>query len=191
MQDILNNLKSKCANQVKQSKAEEQSLRNDYARIKQQYKDMQKKARWVHLLSSWPRKIFRQSQDKPCLVCLERHFAALDAERFEKIWLISEGEVKALAHRALETDRIIHEQQLGLVWGSPPLPFMERSGPIEHKTLRTASQAAADTLQEETGGDVVEESEGLEDTGSGVNRRTVKRLLELLCDELVRVWLIH
>ncbi len=66
MQDILNNLKSKCANQEKQSKAEEQSLRNDYARIKQQYKDMQKKARWVHLLSSWPRKTFRQSQDKPC-----------------------------------------------------------------------------------------------------------------------------
>ncbi|XP_016354897.1 dynein regulatory complex protein 1-like [Sinocyclocheilus anshuiensis] len=156
MQDILNNLKSKCANQEKQSKAEEQSLRNDYARIKQQYKDMQKK---------------------------ERHFAALDAERFEKIWLISEGEVKAMAHRALETDRIIHEQQLGLAWVSPPLPFMEHSGPIEHKTLKTASQAAADTLQEETG-DSVEESEGLEDTGSGVNRRTVKRILELLCDEL-------
>uniref|UniRef100_A0A671QQX2 Dynein regulatory complex protein 1 n=1 Tax=Sinocyclocheilus anshuiensis TaxID=1608454 RepID=A0A671QQX2_9TELE len=163
MQDILNNLKSKCANQEKQSKAEEQSLRNDYARIKQQYKDMQKK---------------------------ERHFAALDAERFEKIWLISEGEVKAMAHRALETDRIIHEQQLGLAWVSPPLPFMEHSGPIEHKTLKTASQAAADTLQEETG-DSVEESEGLEDTGSGVNRRTVKRILELLCDELVSGFLVE
>uniref|UniRef100_A0A673JWM0 Dynein regulatory complex protein 1 n=1 Tax=Sinocyclocheilus rhinocerous TaxID=307959 RepID=A0A673JWM0_9TELE len=157
MQDVLNNLKSKCANQEKQSKAEEQSLRNDYTRIRQQYKDMQKKA---------------------------RHFAALDAERFEKLWLISEDEVKALAHRVLETDRIIHEQQLGLAWVSPPLPFMERSGPIEHKTHRTASQAAADTLQEETRGDLVEESEGLDDTGSGVNRRTVKRILELLCDEL-------
>ncbi|XP_016351839.1 dynein regulatory complex protein 1-like [Sinocyclocheilus anshuiensis] len=157
MQDVLNNLKSKCANQEKQSKAEEQSLRNDYTRIKQQYKDMQKKA---------------------------GHFAALDAERFEKLWLISEDEVKALAHRVLETDRIIHEQQLGLAWVSPPLFFMEHSGPIEHKTLRTASQAAADTLQEETRGDLVEESEGLDDTGSGVNRRTVKRILELLCDEL-------
>ncbi|XP_026146662.1 dynein regulatory complex protein 1-like isoform X1 [Carassius auratus] len=157
MQDILNNLKSKCTNQEKQSKAEEQSVRNDYARIKQQYKDMQKKA---------------------------RHFAALDAERFEKIWLISEGEVKALAHRALETDRIIHEQQLGLAWTSPPLPFMERSGPIEHNALKTASQKAADTLQEETGGNSMEESEALEDTDSGVNRRTMKRILELLCDEL-------
>uniref|UniRef100_A0A8C1U9L2 Dynein regulatory complex protein 1 n=1 Tax=Cyprinus carpio TaxID=7962 RepID=A0A8C1U9L2_CYPCA len=157
MQDFLNTLKSNCANQEKQSKAEEQSLRNDYTRIRQQYKDMQKKA---------------------------RHFAALDAERFEKIWLISEGEVKALVHRTLETDRIIHEQQLGLAWVSLPLPFIERSGPIEHKTLKTASQAAADTLQEETGGDSVKQPEGLEDTASGVNRRTVKGILELMCDEL-------
>ncbi|XP_043076501.1 dynein regulatory complex protein 1 isoform X2 [Puntigrus tetrazona] len=157
MQDVLNNLKSKCTNQEKQSKAEEQSLRNDCARIKQQYKDMQKKA---------------------------RHFAALDAERFEKIWLISEGELKALAHRSLETDRIIHEQRLGLAWVSPPLPFMERSGPIEHKTLSTDSRAPADTLHEKTGEDSLEESESLEDFGNGVNRRTVKRILELLCDEL-------
>ncbi|KAL0164788.1 hypothetical protein M9458_040541, partial [Cirrhinus mrigala] len=112
------------------------------------------------------------------------HFAALDAERFEKLWLMSEDEAKALAHRVLETDRIIHEQQLGLVWVSPQLAFMERSGPIEHKTLRMASQATADTLQAETGGDLVEESESLEDTSSGVNRRTVKRILDLLCDEL-------
>ncbi|KAK2884098.1 hypothetical protein QQF64_016064 [Cirrhinus molitorella] len=153
MQDALNNLKSKCANQEKQSKAEEQSLENENARIKQQYKDMQKKA---------------------------RHFAALDAERFEKFWLMSEDEVKALAHRVLETDRIIHEQQLGLAWVSPSLPFMERSGPIEPKTFNTASQVATDTQRE----DLVQESEGLEDIGSGVNRRTVKRILELLCDEL-------
>ncbi|XP_073708859.1 dynein regulatory complex protein 1 [Garra rufa] len=157
MQDVLNNLKSKCTNQEKQLKAEEQSLKNDHARIKQQHKDMQKKA---------------------------RHFAALDTKRFEKLWLMSEDEAKALAHRTLEADRIIHEQQLGLAWVSPSLPFMERSGPMEHKTLRTGSQAAADTLQEETGGDLVEESEGLSDTGSRVNRRTVKRILELLCDEL-------
>lgn len=125
-------------------------------------------------------------------VCVDRHFAALDAEHFEKLWLICEDEVKALAHRALETDRIIHEQQLGLAWVSLPVPFMERSGPIKQQTIRTATQAAADTLQEETRGHLVEESEGLENTGGGVNRRTVKRIMELLCDEMVSVclWLI-
>ncbi|KAK7150871.1 hypothetical protein R3I93_011965 [Phoxinus phoxinus] len=157
MQDVLNNLKSKCGNQEKQSKAENQSLSNDYARIKQQYRDMQKKA---------------------------RHFAALDAEHFEKLWLICEDEVKALAHRALETDRIIHEQQLGLPWVSPLVPFMERSGPIKQQTIRTATQTAADILQDDTRGHLLEESEGLENTGGGVNRRTVKRILELLCDEM-------
>ncbi|XP_056125388.1 dynein regulatory complex protein 1 [Rhinichthys klamathensis goyatoka] len=157
MQDVVNNLKSKCGIQGKQSKAENQSVSNDYARIKQQNKDMQEKA---------------------------RHFAALDAEHFEKLWLICEDEVKALAHRALETDRIIHEQQLGLAWVSPLVPFMERSGPIKQQTRRTATQTAADILQDETRGHLVEESEGLENTGGGVNRRTVKRILELLCDEM-------
>ncbi|XDV42346.1 hypothetical protein PO909_011024 [Leuciscus waleckii] len=156
LQDVLNNLKTKCGNQEKQSKAENQSLSNDYPRIKQQYKDMQKKA---------------------------RHFAALDAEHFAKLWLTYEDEVKALAHRALETDRIIHEQQLGLAWVSPPVPFMERSGPIKQQTVRrTDTQTAADILQDETRGHLVEESEGLENTG--VNRSTVKRILELLCDEM-------
>lgn len=119
-------------------------------------------------------------------VCVDRHFAALDAEHFEKLWLMYEDEVKALAHRALETDRIIHEQQLGLAWVSPLVPFMERSGPIKQQTIRTDSQTAADILQGETRG----QSEGLENTG--VNRRTVKRILELLCDEMVSVclWLI-
>jgi len=45
MQDVLNKLKSKCAIQEKQSKAENQSQRNDYTCITQQMKDMQKKAR--------------------------------------------------------------------------------------------------------------------------------------------------
>lgn len=151
MQDVLNNLKSKLTKQEKQSKAGNQSLSNDYTRISQQYKDMQKKA---------------------------RHFAALDAERLEKLWLMCEDEAKALTHRALETDRVIHEQQLGLEWASPPLPFMERSGAVQQKTFRTATQAAADTLKGEPEG-------GLdEDTAAGLNKRTVKSILELLCDEM-------
>ncbi|TRZ02441.1 hypothetical protein DNTS_034482 [Danionella cerebrum] len=155
MQDLLNDLKSKCAKQEKQTKARNQSLINEHTCIHQQYKDMQTKA---------------------------RHFAALDAERLEKLWLMYEDEAKALASRALETDRIIHEQQLGLGWISPTLAFMERSGPIQQKTLNTATVMAADALQEETAG--ISESEGLDTTEGEVDKRTVRRLLELLCDEM-------
>ncbi|KAG1963759.1 dynein regulatory complex protein 1 [Pimephales promelas] len=157
MQDVLNKLKSKCAIQEKQSKAENQSQRNDYTCITQQMKDMQKKA---------------------------RHFAVLDTEPYEKLWLIYEDELKALAHRALETDRIIYEQQLGLAWVSPLVPFMERSGPNKQQTIRTATQTAADILQDKRRGHLVEESEGPENTGGGVNRSTVKKILELLGDEM-------
>ncbi|XP_051965890.1 dynein regulatory complex protein 1 isoform X2 [Xyrauchen texanus] len=162
MQDILNNLKSKCAEQDKQSKVESQSLRNDKARLKQQYKDMQRKA---------------------------RHFAMLDAQRFEKLWLMNEAEVKALAHRALDIDRMIHEQQLGLAWVCPPLPFMEVSGPIVSKqqALSSARLVAAEALKEEqqgeTSGNLVEGAECLQNTVGRVDRRTVKKILELLCDE--------
>ncbi|XP_056619622.1 dynein regulatory complex protein 1 [Triplophysa dalaica] len=157
-QDAVNNLKSKCSEQEKESKLENQSLSKDYTRLNQQYKDMQKKA---------------------------RHFAALDMERYEKVWLMNEAEVKNLAHRALEVDRLIHEQQLGLAWDSPPLDFMKRSGPIRsiQQDFRTAGQAAADALkeeQEEESSDIVE---GSENTAGGVNRRIVKNILELLCDE--------
>lgn len=120
---------------------------------------------------------------------MARHFAALDMERYEKVWLMNEAEVKNLAHRALEVDRLIHEQQLGLAWDSPPLDFMERSGPIRsiQQAFRTAGQAAADALkeeQEEESSDIVE---GSENTAGGVNRRIVKNILELLCDETVSV----
>lgn len=45
MQDAVNNLKSKCSEQEKESKLENQSLSKDYTRLNQQYKDMQKKAK--------------------------------------------------------------------------------------------------------------------------------------------------
>ncbi|XP_065124450.1 dynein regulatory complex protein 1 [Paramisgurnus dabryanus] len=162
MQDVLNNLKSKCADHEKELKLEKQSLSRDYARLNQQYKDMQKKA---------------------------RHFGALDMQRYENIWLMNEAEVKALAHKALEVDRLIHEQQLGLAWESPPLSFMDRSGPFggEEQVLRTAGQAAAEALkeepQEEESGNIVEGSEYLQSTEDRVTRTTMKRILEMLCDE--------
>ncbi|KAL2082211.1 hypothetical protein ACEWY4_022029 [Coilia grayii] len=184
LQDILNNVKIKCASQEKQSREENQSQTEDYRRIMQQYKHMQKKM---------------------------RRFAVIDAQKFEEVWRMNEEEVKALVSRALEIDRLIHQQQLGLEWVAPPLPFMQRSGPV-----RTHPQAHSSALQsvtsmlgrqgeEEEKGRMEEEStiraeEGpsSEDvvsgseaggTGSGaekprrVSQKTVKRLLELLCDE--------
>ncbi|XP_046877175.1 dynein regulatory complex protein 1 [Hypomesus transpacificus] len=120
-QDVLNNLKVKCSNQEKQSKEENQSLTEDYQRIMQQYKHMQKKM---------------------------RHFAAIDSKRFEDMWVMNEAEVKELVEKALDIDCIIYQQQLGLAWERPSLPFMERCGPIrpQKQAQRTARQTASELL---------------------------------------------
>ncbi|XP_067097803.1 dynein regulatory complex protein 1 [Osmerus mordax] len=149
-QDVLNNLKVKCSNQEKQSKEENQSLTEDYQRIMQQYKHMQKKM---------------------------RHFAAIDSKRFEDMWLMNEAEVKELVEKALDIDCIIYQQQLGLAWERPSLPFMERCGPIrpQKQAQRTARQTASELKGE------VEKKES--EVQGAVSVLTVKRLLELLCDE--------
>uniref|UniRef100_A0A673YZU6 Dynein regulatory complex protein 1 n=1 Tax=Salmo trutta TaxID=8032 RepID=A0A673YZU6_SALTR len=122
LQDVVNNLKIKCANQEKQSREENQNLTDDYTRIMQQYKHMQKKM---------------------------RHFAAIDAKKFEEVWLMNEEEVKALVEKALDTDRLVHEQQLGLAWQRPSMAFMERCGPLQpqRQAQKTAHQAISELLQ--------------------------------------------
>ena len=42
-----------------------------------------------------------------------------DAKKFNEIWRMNEAEAKELAKKALEADRIICEQQLGLSWTPP------------------------------------------------------------------------
>ncbi|XP_060785447.1 dynein regulatory complex protein 1 [Neoarius graeffei] len=163
LQDTRNNLKKKCSIQEKQSCEEIQSLTNKYKRLMQQYKDIQKRI---------------------------RHFAVVDAKRYEEVWLMNEDEAKALVHRAVDLDRVIHDQILGLTWSPSPLPFMDHSSPSQPQ--RTARQVVAQVLgeEDETRDQTERERRTLEDSGSlessmaGVDRKTVKRLLELLCDEM-------
>ena len=155
------------------------------------------------------------------------------------MWLMNEAEVKELVEKALDIDCIIYQQQLGLTWERPALPFMERCGPIrpQRQAQKTARQAASELLhsgktshsslgtrEASVGpGALVEASVGpgaLVEAGAGPEARssvlavegeredskgevekkesevqgevsvlTVKRLLELLCDETVRTWM--
>uniref|UniRef100_W5NH33 Dynein regulatory complex protein 1 n=1 Tax=Lepisosteus oculatus TaxID=7918 RepID=W5NH33_LEPOC len=158
LQDVLNNLRIKCAKQEKQSREENHSLTDDYKRIMQQYKEMQKKI---------------------------RHFAAIDAKTFEDIWLMNEAEVKELVEKALQTDRLIHEQQLGVAWVRPPLPFMEHLGPIipQRKLKKSAGQLAGELLSQDQDVTDTEHPVSTAEDHMKISAKTVKRLLEILCDE--------
>ncbi|KAG7460801.1 hypothetical protein MATL_G00202740 [Megalops atlanticus] len=167
LQDALNNLKVRCAKQEQQAKEENQSIIDDYKRIVQENKHREKKM---------------------------KHFATVDAKKFEEIWLMNETEVKGLVEKALEMDRMVHEQYLGLVWERPSMSFMERTGPGFQplRTSKSATESQRGKDQEEAGpstqspkASVSESAEsGLGSvSGDDVSVMTVKRILELLCDE--------
>ncbi|XP_059837733.1 dynein regulatory complex protein 1 [Hypanus sabinus] len=185
LHDVLNRLLAKSAKQEKMYREENQSLTDQYKRIVELYKDLQKKM---------------------------RHFAAVDAKKFEGVWLMNEEEAKNLVKKALDADRIIHHQQLGLSWTMPDLCFMENVGPI---VLCTEKKKSAVQLAEEVIlGDKqpwdLQEGAGKEDKSDTYNAifrntcysaiedkamalcggkpgaislNTVKTLLEVLCDE--------
>ncbi|XP_072418920.1 dynein regulatory complex protein 1 isoform X1 [Chiloscyllium punctatum] len=121
LHDILNRLVGRLAKQEKMYREENQNLSDQYKRTVELYKDLQKKM---------------------------RHFAAIDAKKFEGVWLMNEKEAKELVRKALDVDRIIHEQQLGLSWTSPDLCFMNNVGPIvcKAKKKRTAAQLAEEVI---------------------------------------------
>ncbi|NWU71168.1 DRC1 protein, partial [Pterocles burchelli] len=160
LHSLLNNLRTKLAKQEKQFREENQSLAADCERITGQCKELQRRM---------------------------RHFAVSDAEKFAEVWLMNEEEAKGLMRKALDADRIIHTQQLGLHWEEPQYWFLTHVGPLGcHKEKRTATKLAAEVL-------TVGSGEGGKETtvkvGDGVpplrnfSKKTAKRILELLSDE--------
>uniref|UniRef100_G1NMW4 Dynein regulatory complex protein 1 n=1 Tax=Meleagris gallopavo TaxID=9103 RepID=G1NMW4_MELGA len=123
LHSLLSNLRTKLVKQEKQFREENQSLAADCERITGQCKEVQRRM---------------------------RHFAASDAEKFMKVWLMNEEEAKGLMRKALDADRIIHTQQLGLPWEEPHYWFLNNIGPFRHyKAKRMATKLAAEVL---TGG---------------------------------------
>ncbi|XP_067328322.1 dynein regulatory complex protein 1 [Anolis sagrei] len=183
LHDIINNLRQKLARQVKQYREENQTLSTDYKRIVEQYKDLQRTM---------------------------RHFAIVDAEHFLAVWLMNEEEAKQLIFKAFDADRVIHAQQLGLQWFEPDTWILHNVGPIVHcKKVKSANELAQEVIaaegtsrspreahlpskgssQEEKitsrkqSGKESPEAEPAVKALCSISTKTIKHLLELLCDE--------
>ncbi|XP_014793435.1 PREDICTED: dynein regulatory complex protein 1 [Calidris pugnax] len=178
LHSLLNNLKTKLANQEKQFREENQSLAADCKRIVGQCKEAQRSM---------------------------RHFAVSDAQKFTEVWLMNEEEAKGLMRKALDADRIIHAQQLGLPWEEPNYWFLHNVGPLKrYKVKRMATKLAAEVMTESSSGGQEEEGRKKEkeeeSSGEGVkekavkvedgvtplrniSKKTAKRILELVSDE--------
>ncbi|XP_035177934.1 dynein regulatory complex protein 1 [Oxyura jamaicensis] len=156
LHSLLNNLRTKLDNQEKQFGEEHQSLAADCERITGQCKEVQKRM---------------------------RHFAASDAEKFTEVWLMNEEEAKRLMRRALDADRVIHTQQLGLPWEEPRYWFLSNVGPLRrYKAKRMATKLAAEVLaesgcggEEEKEKEEEEEKEKKEEVGSGGGKENIAK----------------
>nr|BAB63129.1 hypothetical protein [Macaca fascicularis] len=159
LHDILNNLRSKYAKQIKQFQEENQSLTLDYKRLVLQFKELQKAM---------------------------RHFALIDDEKFREIWLMNEEEAKDLIARAFDVDRIIHTHHLGLPWTAPDFWFLKNVGPISQQPQKSATQIVEEMLmhtEEEEAEEAASEPESYLDLPKQISEKTTKKILMLLCDE--------
>ncbi|NXT77151.1 DRC1 protein, partial [Zapornia atra] len=161
LRSFLDSLRKKLAQQEQRFREENQRLAADCEQITRQCKEVQRRM---------------------------RHFAVSDAKKFEEVWRMNEEEAKGLLKKALDADRIIHTQQLGLPWKEPRSWCLNNIGPLGHPVAkRSAIKLAADVLSESSaeGG-----KERRTKRGDGIRplhnipRNTAKRILELLSDEL-------
>lgn len=161
LHDILNNLRSKYAKQVKQFQEENQSLTSDYKRLVMQFKEVQKAM---------------------------RHFALADDEKFQEIWLMNEEEVKDLIKRGFDVDRIIHTHHLGLPWTAPDFWFLKNVGPLsqQQQQQKSASQILEELLmqtEEEGAEETTSDPVSYLDLPKQISAKTTRQILMLLCDE--------
>ncbi|KAI1229554.1 Dynein regulatory complex protein 1 [Lamprotornis superbus] len=109
------------ANQEKKFQEEKQSLESELARITGQFQETRSRM---------------------------RDLARSNAEKFRQVWMVNEEEAKALIREALDADRIIHVQQLGMPWEEPRLWFMDNVGPLGGRREKREAMEVATALLE-------------------------------------------
>nr|XP_031360363.1 dynein regulatory complex protein 1 [Lonchura striata domestica] len=114
-------LRDKMAKQEMKFQEEKQSLESELERVTGQFQEMRSRMR----------QLMRSS-----------------AEKFRRVWIVNEEEAKALIREALDADRIIRVQQLGMPWEEPHLWFMDNVGPLgRRQEKRDAMQVATKLLE--------------------------------------------
>ncbi|XP_001380235.2 dynein regulatory complex protein 1 [Monodelphis domestica] len=164
LHDVLNNLRMKTAKQIKQYYEDNVTLTGDYKRIVMQFRDLQKTM---------------------------RHFSIINDKQFQEVWIMNEEEAKALIEKALQADEIIQLQQLGLPWTRPNYWYMDNVGPISQVKKKSATELVQELLilaNEEEQEYESQRSASLEQKPKlslpeHLTPRTVKRILEIMCDE--------
>eukprot|EP01137_Pigoraptor_chileana_P011389 Opistho-2@62167 len=185
MTDVLNNLRAKYAKQERTYREENMQLTDDYARITEQFKELQKKF---------------------------RHFESADGEKYSELWAMNQEQVLELVQRVLEADKVLTEQQLGLRWRPPSERVFDPAFVPSHDSAPSHGHNAegrggdghvlggtaappgtsrgadgqggyAESVHSDHNDTSVNVTVGTGGNGEALSPGTIKRILELLCDE--------
>ena len=94
-----------------------------------------------------------------------RNFQASDRKKFQEVWAMKEEEIARKVKRALDADRILHEQHLGMVWHPPSEDVFKHPEQLaldEARRKRAAAEAARASSGEQGGTVGIEEDEDLD-----------------------------
>ncbi|XP_072306407.1 dynein regulatory complex protein 1-like [Eucyclogobius newberryi] len=161
-----------------QMKAKASSLKSELAKLR--VNKQTGKGKEKQLMEKQLKELNRKAQDYERLQKKRLHFAVAGAVQFENMWLMEEAEVKELLERALYVDSTIYQQVLRVPWERPNLSVAKAGrGREERRAVSWTSQES-----------VYNESESEAELGCAAGERsgaatprTVKRLVEILCDE--------
>ncbi|KAF1330534.1 Dynein regulatory complex protein 1, partial [Globisporangium splendens] len=128
LKDALSTLISKYNQTDARDRNQNQELTEEYRRLTKQYKDLQKKY---------------------------AHFETSDRNKYDEVWVMHEEEALEKIEKLLNADKIIHEQQLGLVWKRPAQSIRDWSqiGTMKKKKQEQLSGAGARTSDDRGDGD--------------------------------------
>lgn len=146
LQDVLSTLMSKYAQTDKKFRMANQDLTDQYRRITDQFKDLQLKF---------------------------KHFEISDVKKFEDVWSMKETDVRDLLKCVLVADKVIQEQQLGLMWFPPQEELINKAFDDSKKRALTAGKRR------------VENPNGAVDLAdlSRIASERVRQVLTMLVDE--------
>eukprot|EP00729_Bicosta_minor_P008484 gene8484-27538_t len=159
LQDTLNVYKGRIKKQEKQYQDENAVLTEDYKRITDQFKDLQKKF---------------------------KHFQHIERERYDEVWQMAEEEAVEAARKVLAADQCIFEQQLGLAWHGPDEAMLSSAPKLaDDGEDRAAQEALVEIMADEdteslSGGAVRAALELLCDEAGFLVESKLDRLLEPL-----------
>ena len=88
-----------------------------------------------------------------------RNFQASDRKKFQEVWAMKEEEMGRKVKRALDADRVLHEQHLGMVWHAPSEDVFKHPEQLALEQARKKRAAAAEAARASAGEEAVSRHE--------------------------------